>query len=255
MCRLVDVCCGARFANMRTFNVFVLIPLVTVVYSIAVITHMVVFRDPAVFYRYARSWSRLLLRLAGVAVSVSYVGTRPSNAVTQRYIYAVNHASLFDIPVLLAYLPDNVRIMYKRELERIPIFGWCLKLSPFIAVDRANAREANDAIDQTAQNIRNGASVLIFPEGTRSDDGELGSFKRGFATLAVRSGTSICPVALIGTSRILPARTKRVRGGTVRMVVMPPIAVQHNTDRAEEQRIVVDVRAAILEQLVLHHDH
>lgn len=230
---------------MRTFSVFVLIPIVTVCYSVAVMIHMGMFRDPAVFYVYARSWSRLLLRLAGVTVTVQGVSKLQGLAAGVPRIYAANHASLFDIPVLLGYLPDNVRIMYKRELERIPVFGWCLRMSPFIAVNRTNAREANAAIEQTAASIQRGPSVLVFPEGTRSTSGELGTFKRGVLSLAAKASTPIQLVALVGTNRIMPAKTFRVRGGQVTLNILHSVDAPVSLTRDEERALLERMHDAI----------
>ncbi len=250
---------------MRTLLVLVGISVVTIVYSVAVMLHMVLFRDRQVFYRYARSWSRVLLRLAGVHVRVilkthaSTPAAQPSPGFVQatpvtRYVYASNHASLFDIPVLLASLPDNVRIMYKRELERIPIFGWGLRLSPFIAVDRSKAREANQAIEATAASIKGGESVLVFPEGTRSSDGTLGHFKRGVVSLAVKAHITIRPVVLVGTHHILPAGSARIRSGNIQLILLDPISVHGIQSREEEREMAEHLRTVIQEQLTSRYD-
>lgn len=232
---------------MRTWFVIVTIALVTVVYSIAVMLHMGLFRDPSVFYVYARSWSRILLKLAGVRVHTRGVEHLQQ---TQRYVYAANHASLFDIPVMLVGIPDNIRIMYKRELEKIPVFGWCLKMSPFIALDRERSREASDVLDAVVNTMRSGTSVLVFPEGTRSPDGNLGTFRRGAVALAVRSGTPIVPVALVGTAAILPARTKTLRGGDVDLVIHAPIAMSGGEQSAQQEKaLVASLRQTIAETL------
>lgn len=227
---------------MRTWFVIAAIFVVTCVYSIAVMVHMALFRDRDVFFYYARSWSRILLRLAGVKVKVE--GAQHL-VPTERYIYVSNHASLFDIPVILAYVPDNVRIMYKRELERIPIFGWCLKMSPFIGIDRSKHREASDAIDATVRTFASGSSVAVFPEGTRSPDGQVGVFKRGAFTLAARSGRSLVAIALVGTASILPARTKRLHPGTVRCVILPPRRLPEKASRQDEVAMMQAMHADI----------
>lgn len=238
---------------MRTLAVYILVPFVTIVYSIVVIIHMVLFRDKDVFFRYARSWSRLLLRIAGVNI-VFDPGTSRRDP-TQRYIYAANHASLFDIPVLLASIPDNIRIMYKRELESIPFLGWCLRISPFIAINRNRAREATSAIKETAQSIaRNASSVLIFPEGTRSADGRVQSFRRGFVTLASVSRTQVIPVAITGTATIMPARSLRFRGGAVRVQLLPAVSIPENLSRDAEHTIARGVQQTVADAVLLYHD-
>lgn len=233
MCRILWVKDARKYdvCAMRTWLVILIIVLVTVVFSVAVMVHMALFRDQDVFFVYARLWSRLLLWLSGVNVIVN--GTEYLSP-TERYIYITNHTSMFDIPVLLAFLPDNVRIMYKRELERIPVFGWGLKMSPFIAIDRSKSREAADAIDETVRTLATGSSVVIFPEGTRSPDGLVRAFKRGAFSLAARSGRAIAPIAILGANAIMPPRTKRLRPGTITLHIMPPQRLPEGAGRNEE---------------------
>ncbi len=215
---------------------------VTAVYSIAVMLHMVLWRNEDVFYEYARSWSRLLLRMCGIRVTLS---GRDQLDPTARYIYVANHSSLFDIPVILASVPDNVRIMYKRELERIPVFGWALKISPFIAIERERARQAADVLQNVVSTMASGSSVLVFPEGTRSEDGNVGAFRRGAFSLAVRSGRTIVPLAIKGTAAILPKNTRRINGGNVIIRIFPPVTVPPAPNRADEIQLLTDVRQII----------
>lgn len=231
---------------MRTWFILPLIFAVTVVYALAVIVHMVLFRDKEVFYRYARSWSRMLLRIAGVTVVAQGM---ENLAAVRRYVYVANHSSLFDIPIVLATVPDNIRIMYKRELNNIPVFGWCLALSPFIAVDRADGRDAMAKIELTIASLRDGTSVLVFPEGTRSEDGALGEFKRGAFMLAARSGKPIVPLSILGSASILPARSVRLYKGTVSLVVGAPLVMAGAT-RADEVKMLSDVHSIIHEHVV-----
>lgn len=164
---------------------------------------------------------------------------------TKRYVYVANHASLFDIPLILALVPDNVRIMYKRELERIPIFGWALKISPFIGIERERAREAADVLQKVVDTMASGSSVLVFPEGTRSEDGNVGVFRRGAFSLAVRSGRQIVPLALKGTGAILPKKSRRIHGGNVSLQIFAPVTVPTAPTRADELRLLTDVRQII----------
>lgn len=233
---------------MRTWLLLPLIFFVTVVYAMSVIVHMLLFRDKTVFYRYARSWSRMLLRVAGVTVIVR--GQEHLDA-TVRYVYVANHSSLFDIPVVLACVPDNIRIMYKRELNKIPVFGWCLALSPFIPLDRADGRDALAKLDATIASMRDGTAVLVFPEGTRSEDGMLGDFKRGAFVLAARSGMPIVPLAILGSAAILPARKVQLNKGTVTLVISEPMQ-SLGTSRADEMKMLSNVRSVLHEHVVSH---
>jgi len=227
---------------LRSLFALVGIAIVTLFYSIAVMAHMLLFRDRAVFFLYARSWSRILLVLAGIHVELQ--GGQHLDA-RQRYVYVANHASLFDIPVLLATVPDNIRIMYKRELGRIPVFGWGLRLSPFIAIDRERSRDAAAQLDATIASMGSGASVVVFPEGTRSADGTLGSFRRGAFALAARSGRPIVPVVLSGTASIMQARSFRLRPGPVMCTVLPPVDVAQPATRAIEVQTLNAVRLSM----------
>ena len=233
---------------MRTWLLLPLIFAVTVLYAIAVMVHMLLFRDNAVFYLYARSWSRMLLRIAGVTVALR--GEHSIDA-TVRYVYVANHSSLFDIPVVLAYVPDNIRIMYKRDLNKIPVFGWCLALSPFIAVDRADGRDAMAKLEATIASMRDGTSVLVFPEGTRSDDGMVGEFKRGAFVLAARSGKPLVPLAILGSAKILPARKLILTKGTVTLKIGVPLHAT-GTSRADEMNMLANVRSILHEHVVSH---
>lgn len=233
---------------MRTWFLLPLIFIATVVYAICVIVHMLLFRDKTVFYWYARSWSRVLLRIAGVTVVVR--GEEHLDA-TVRYVYVANHNSLFDIPVALACVPDNIRIMYKRELNKIPVFGWCLALSPFIPLDRADGRDAMTKLEATIASMRDGTSVLVFPEGTRSEDGMLRDFKRGAFVLAARSGKPIVPLAILGSAAIMPARRFEMNKGTVTLVISAPL-VPMGTSRADEMAMLNNVRTILHEHVVSH---
>ena len=231
---------------MRTYLVIAALFVVTVCYAIAVMAHIALFRDTEVFYRYARSWSRMLLRMAGIKLSVEGV---EHLVPATRYVYASNHASLFDIPVMIVGIPDNIRIMYKRELVKIPIFGWALSMSPYLAVDRAKSREAASVVEATVNTMRKGSSVLVFPEGTRSEDGTMGAFKRGAVSLAVKSATPIVPVTLVGTAAVLPARSRKLVGGSVRVIIHPPEDVGSVESSLQEKALVERLRATIADRL------
>lgn len=227
---------------MRTWFIIAVVFLVTAAYSTVVVIHMFLWRNHDVFFAYARSWSKLLLWLSNVHVTMEGA---PALRPGERHIYVSNHASLYDIPVILANIPDNVRIMYKRELQKIPVFGWCLKFSPYIAIDRERSREASDVLDAVVETLSTGSSVLVFPEGTRSDDGRVGVFRRGAFALAVRSGRTIVPLSMIGTAAILPKKTRHIQGGNVILRIDEPIAVPQPATRDVEKGLLAHVRQII----------
>lgn len=172
----------------------------------------------------ARVWSRCVLAAAGVRVEVE-MDPRLRAAVErgEHQVYMANHASYFDIPALLAVIPTQVRFAAKRSLFLIPVFGWSLWAGGFIPVDRKNRARARDAFATAVRRLREGTSVLFFPEGTRSHDGQLGNLERGGFLLAIKSGLPIVPVGVEGTYRIMPRQRLWVRPGTVRVRFGAPV--------------------------------
>jgi 1-acyl-sn-glycerol-3-phosphate acyltransferase len=225
--------------------------IITACYAVTIIFHILLFRDNSVFFFYTKSWGRILLRLSGIRLQVEGV----HNIVPgKRYVYVANHSSLFDIPIVFAGIPDNVRIMYKRELERIPVFGWCLNLSPLISVNRSRHRDAADVLANIIASMSAGASVLLFPEGTRSLDGTVGTFRRGAVTIASDSQTPLIPVSIIGAWRVLPARSKRIRGGIVKVIIDAPIQIDTEISRTEEREVSNKLRDIIAANVNSQHD-
>jgi len=204
--------------------------------------HMGLFRDKDVFFLYARWWSRFLLKLCGIKVQVHGMENVRAG---ERYVYVANHASLFDIPIVIATVPDNIRIMYKKELEKIPVFGWCLKFGPYVAVRRERSREASKAITSVVESMKSGSSMLVFPEGTRSADGTVGQFKRGAFSIAILSGKPLIAVSISGSAKILPARSNSLKRGLVRVYIDPSITPSDTLSRAEELELVVSIHTTI----------
>jgi 1-acyl-sn-glycerol-3-phosphate acyltransferase len=212
----------------------------TIFYAILSTFTQLLFKDPSAFYRQARDWSRILLWFGGVKVEV--IGAEHLTP-GERVVFVSNHASQMDIPILLGWIPDNARIMYKMELQRIPLFGWCMRHSPYIPVDRGDGRQAAEQLERTIDSMRTGASVIVFPEGTRSPDGTLQEFKRGGFLLAARAGKRIVPVTIVGSHKILPPDSLRPRTGHVKLIIDPPITLPDPPSRKDE----VDAMARVQE--------
>jgi 1-acyl-sn-glycerol-3-phosphate acyltransferase len=166
-------------------------------------------------------WSRALLRLAGVAVSVSGLEHVPAGPA----VYAANHASALDILVVFGHLPVDFRIVYKRSLSFLPLIGWSIWLGGHLPIDRRNAFRARRSLEQAARRIRGGTSVVVFPEGTRSPDGQVHRFKRGSFSLAIDAGVPVVPVSLGGVKAVVPKGLASVRPGRVRVFLGAPVPV------------------------------
>ncbi|HEV8629817.1 MAG TPA: lysophospholipid acyltransferase family protein [Thermoanaerobaculia bacterium] len=191
-----------------------------------------------VFYPLVRVWSRLLLLASGVRLrSEQEAPLTPGTA----YVFLSNHQSLFDIPVLLATLPLPARFMAKRELFRIPIFGWGLRVGGFIPVARGS-QSARDSFRAGSEKLQRGQSVLLFPEETRSEDGRLLPFKRGGFLLAQRAGRPVVPVGIGGTIAVRPRSSFRIHPGRVLVRYGAPIdpAAAGRREGASLQALVRD---------------
>ena len=138
-------------------------------------------------------------------------------------IFFANHASLLDPPLIISTLPDRPVFIAKRELGRVPVLGWAIRLADFILIDRGHRRRAYESLQDAAGRIRAGQSVAIFPEGTRSPDGSLQPFKRGSFHLAMEAGVPLVPLAIRGGREILPKGAWRTRGGPYVLTVGAPL--------------------------------
>jgi 1-acyl-sn-glycerol-3-phosphate acyltransferase len=188
-------------------------------------------------------WSRGLLRASGVRVEVE---TEVDLDRDQGYVFMVNHQSMFDIPLLLATLPVPARFMAKRELFRIPVFGWGLKAGGFIPVDRDQRSRGRDAFQGAMRRLQRGASILLFPEETRSVDGDLLPFRRGGFLLALKCGLPVVPVGIHGTLEVQPRGSFRIHPHRVRVRYGAPVAPAEYGVK-ELPRFVAEVRDRIAE--------
>jgi 1-acyl-sn-glycerol-3-phosphate acyltransferase len=167
------------------------------------------------------AWSRVLLRLFRVEVTVRGLEHAPVGPA----VYAANHASALDILVVFAHLPVDFRIVYKRSLSFVPLLGWSIWLGGHVPIDRSNPFRARRSLEAAARRIRGGTSVVLFPEGTRSPDGTVRRFKRGSFALAIDAGVPVVPVSLIGVKAVVPRGLTSVRAGAVGVALHPPVPV------------------------------
>ncbi len=181
-------------------------------------------------------WTNIVLFIYGVRVNV--YGREHINA-SKGKIYVSNHSSFLDIFVQLAKLPDNVRMIYKREMNRIPILGLAMRCAGFIPIDRTRIKNALRSLASAAKKVKKGLSVVIYPEGTRTKNGTIGSFKRGMLVLAEKSEADIIPVTLSHTFELMPPGQTRVKPGVVDLVIGKPVPFRHGEDLLTELRDTV----------------
>ena len=168
----------------------------------------------------ARLWGGFGLGLGGVGLRVSGAELVPAG---EPVIFMGNHQGNFDILALSRAIPRRFSWLAKEELFRVPLFGAAMLRAGYIPVDRGDGRKALRSLDAAAKRIRAGASVVIFPEGTRTADGTLLPFKRGGFILAERSGVPIVPFTINGSMEINPRNTIHLRRGTVSVSFGAPI--------------------------------
>ena len=203
-------------------------------------------KNDRVFHALARGWAHSTLWMCGVKVKVRGLELVDMN---RNYVYVSNHASMFDIPAILAFIPDQIRILYKKELNWIPIFGWGLKYGSYIAIDRSHGSDAMKSLESAADKIRNGASALLYAEGTRTLDGKLQPFKRGAFNLAVKAGVPVVPLTVNGSYKLLPKSSFIVHPGHVELVLEGPLEIR-GSGKEEEVRLMERVREKIQKHYV-----
>jgi len=231
---------------MRFYLVAPLVALITIYHSFSSMIAARFDRSGRSYHRVMRRWSKTMLWLFGVRTRMR--GGEHLDRSTN-YIYLVNHSSYLDIPVLGVTIPDDIRFVFKKELTKVPIFGWGLAMGSYILMDRTDARNAMTSIERAAGQIREGASVAIFPEGTRTSDGKLGPFKRGGLLLATKAGVPMVPVAIRGTYQLLSRHDSAVKPGNVEVIIGTPIKGKRDMTRAEEMALQGEIRRQLEEML------
>jgi 1-acyl-sn-glycerol-3-phosphate acyltransferase len=193
----------------------------------------------------ARFWSRWSLRMAGIKLAVSGLELVPSEGPV---IYMGNHQGNFDIHSLTLAIPRTFSWIAKEELFRIPVFGSAMRRAGYIPLDRSDGRKALKSMRMAADRIAAGTSVVIFPEGTRTQNGSLLPFKRGAFLLAARAGVPIVPFTINGSMEINPRNRLELHPGTISVRFAQPIP----TAGVAEGELMERVRQAVAAGLEVH---
>ncbi|NOX38824.1 MAG: 1-acyl-sn-glycerol-3-phosphate acyltransferase [Calditrichaeota bacterium] len=204
----------------------------------------------SIISKIARAWSRLLLIAAGVRVTVKgREHIRPG----QNYVVVGNHQSHMDIPVVFSYIPLHLTVVAKKELFRVPVFGWAIRAAGILRLDRQDRSQAIKVLNQGEQLLKEKhLSLLAFPEGTRSPDGTIRAFKKGPFVVAIKTGLPILPLTIIGTNRVLPKKSLWIRPGRVTLIIHPPVDPSGYTFDTRDQLVEV-VRNIIIKGYEAHH--
>jgi 1-acyl-sn-glycerol-3-phosphate acyltransferase len=195
--------------------------------------------DP--LYRIGKLGARMAVWLAGARLEIHGRDQIPHD---RPVVFMANHQSNCDPPALLAILPP-VLVMVKKEFFRVPIIGRGMVARGFIPVDRRNRERALEAVEKGVQALKAGKSFLVYPEGTRSPDGRLQSFKKGVFVMALKAGAPIVPISISGSNKIMPKGKFVMRPGDVRITFHETVATESLP--IEDRQVIMDrVRQAIL---------
>lgn len=192
-------------------------------------------------HRIAQVWARACLRISGARLTVRGAENLGKHPVA---VYAANHTSYMDTPVIFASLPFQFRILAKKELWSLPFIGWYLNRSGQIPVETENGRAALSSLSAGVKALRGGMPLFVFPEGSRTPDGELKPFLAGAAFLAIRAQAPVVPIALSGVYDLLPIHTRHFYPCEMTMMVGEPISTVGMTPRQTEE-LTERLRAAI----------
>jgi len=190
-----------------------------------------------------RIWARGVIWATGMRYRLDPLPTFDPSV---PHVFVMNHQSMLDIPCAFACIPTNLRFVAKDVLRYVPFLGWYMWITGMIFVDRSRGTKALRSLARAAERIRKGASVLVFPEGTRSRDGTILPFKRGPFVLALQAAVPIVPVAIAGSGQVLPPGGMRLRSGEVRLKMGRPIPTAGRPRQASEQ-LMQEIRAALID--------
>ncbi len=189
----------------------------------------------AVYQFWARTWTKTILLLCGIGVTIE---REDDVERLPQAVFMANHTSAVDILSVFAGVPHKVCFIAKDSLFKIPILGWSMRVAGFVSVDRKDHKSGREAVGKLEKRLRQGYSIFIFPEGTRSRDGKLLPFKKSGFYLALKTGVPVVPMAFVGARAVIGKQGWGIRRGNVRIRIGKPI---------ETKGLGVDYRNELLE--------
>lgn len=228
----------------RTLFVAIFLTLYTLIVGPVLLLYCVAVGDVDLLYRAGVGGVMFAVRAAGVKIRVEGLDLIPPGTC----LFVANHTSSADAPAVVGSIPRRVAILLKRSLFKIPIVGQAFKLAQFVPVDRSIHESAVQSLEQATEELRQGTSFLIYPEGTRSPDGRVQAFKKGAVVMAIKAGVPIVPIACSGAHHVLPKGSVIIHPGEIIVRFCPPLeAARYTLEQRDELNALV--RAAIAEGL------
>lgn len=223
------------------------IAIYTIILGIPAILFSFIFPGSDIVPWFGKAWTWLIIKTSGAKVTVEGLDRIDRE---KTYIYISNHLSNFDVFLLVNLLPAKMRILAKRSLFYVPIFGWSIYLAGYISVQREDQPGLLKSFVKVAEKIKKGRPVLFFAEGSRSSDGTLQPFKKGAFLIALKAGVPIVPISLAGSNEIMPPYSSRIQSGQVKVLIGNPIPVR-NYKVGQVSELMNDTRREIAKNLEL----
>ncbi len=188
------------------------------------------------------SWASSIVSRAHIELSVEGLSHAPAG---ESFVLMSNHQSLYDVPIIYQALKRRIRMVAKKELFRVPVWGRAMRGAGFISLDRQSRERSRETLLASADVLQAGTSIWIAPEGTRSTTGELGPFRKGGFHLALQSGCRILPISIIGTRAVLPSKSWHITDGCPVQVVIHPAVDPRPYGEEKRDDLIELVRSAI----------
>ena len=228
---------------ITTLRIF-FIALHTFICSILAMIFSIIDRSHTLYFKLSKYFSWGVLWLSGIKLDVKGIENFDKN---KTYVFVSNHSSQYDIVTLQKVIPNRMAMIFKKELGKIPFFGWQLKMGPYVMIDRENYEKAMKSIEEAKDKMqKQNISIVVFAEGTRSKTGEIQPFKRGAFRLATKVGYPIIPTTIIGSNKIMPKGTYKLKRGIIKVYFDKPITSEGIETRQEEIDLMNRVRDIIV---------
>jgi 1-acyl-sn-glycerol-3-phosphate acyltransferase len=188
---------------------------------ISIVLTLVTFNRKLPLFLFRKLWAPIFTKITFINVSVEKSSLIDPS---KNYIFTSNHQSFMDIPVICQTIGNDFYFILKKELKKAPFIGWFATLTDMVYIDRNRTNQANKSLEEAASKVKNGKSILIFPEGTRTETGQINKFKRGGFTIAKLSEVEIIPISIEGSRLAQPKNSFFINPAKIRIKYGDPIS-------------------------------